>query len=159
MNLGITGPRPGKIQNDYSYTGPMFGWIRERLTEKFVQHKPDLLITGLALGVDTVAALLAIDMNIPIMAAIPFLGQEDKWQKAAKDLYHHILCHKATIVKIVSLPGYADWKMQKRNQFIVDESDLVLGVTDHTPGGTSNCLAFAAAVKRQIDIIDLRCFK
>ena len=48
------------------------------------------------------------------------------------------------------LGGYAAWKMQKRNQFMVDHSNLLIAVWDGSSGGTSNCVAYAKKIGLQI---------
>ena len=153
MIIGVTGPRPHKIHYNYSYTGPLSIWLRTELENKIVQYKPDTIISGMAQGFDTIAALLSIDHGIPLIAAVPFIGQERLWSKSAQDLYNKILSHPKTIVKVVCAPGIANWKFQKRNEWIVNECDKLIGATNGQPGGTMNCLEYAHSIKKDIDVI------
>lgn len=108
-----------------------------------------LIISGMALGWDQAIALAAIDLRIPFHAAVPFIGQESKWPSGSQQRYHTILS-KATLITHVCDSGYASWKMQKRNQFMVDESDAVLALYNGTPGGTRNCLVYAEKQNKPI---------
>ena len=156
MILAVTGPRPDKLNGEYAYQGKFSAWVRNELAKKFNQYKPDTLLSGLAIGVDTIAALLAIEMGIPLFAILPFIGQEIKWTKEAQQLYHKILAHPKTMVKVVCEPGYAAWKFQRRNEWLSNECDTLVGVTDRREGGTKNCLDYAASIHKPIEIIDLK---
>lgn len=156
MILAVTGPRPNRLGNEYSYTGPISTWVRNELSKKIAQYKPDTLISRMAIGTDTIFALLAIEMGIPLFAVIPFIGQEVKWTKEAQELYHKILTHPKTVVKIVCEPGYAAYKMQRGNEFMCNECDNLLGVWDgNKESGTWNCLEYARSIKKPTDIIYL----
>lgn len=163
MILSVTGPRPIHMNSEYDYKGPVSAWVRNELSKKIAQYKPDTLMSRMALGVDTIFALMAIEMGIPLFAVIPFIGQESKWQKPAQDLYHRILTHPKTITKIVCTPGYSDWKFQKGNEFMCNECDVLIGVTYETKkngvSGTKNCIDYAVSIKKNIDIIDLKNYK
>lgn len=156
MILAVTGPRHVHMNNDYNYKGSVSKWVRDELSKKIAQYKPDTLMSRMALGVDTIFALLAIELGIPLFAVIPFIGQEIKWPKQVQELYHKILTHPKTIVKIVCPPGYAAFKMQKGNEWMCNECDNLLGVWDgNKESGTWNCLEYARSIKKPIDIINL----
>lgn len=46
--------------------------------------------------------------------------------------------------------GYASWKMQKRNEWMVDRCDILVSVWDGTEGGTYNCVNYAIGKNKQI---------
>lgn len=156
MIIAVTGHRPDKLQNEYNLKGPVSNWIRTELEKKVNQYRPDTMISRMALGVDTIWALLAIDLGIHLLAVLPFIGQEKKWPVESQNLYHKILAHKNTIVKVVCEPGYSPWKMQKGNEWMTNECDTLLGVWDGSDGGTKNCLDYAYSISKQVDIIDLK---
>lgn len=89
------------------------------------------------------------------MAAVPFIGQELKWPQVSQDRYKLLLA-KARETVIVSPGGYAAWKMQKRNEFMVDHANLLVAVWDGSPGGTKNCYDFALSRGKDIRRIDPR---
>ena len=103
----------------------------------------------MALGIDQWAANIAIKLNIPFIAAIPFVGQESKWPPSSQKIFSSLL-KKASKQIIVSEGGYASDKMQIRNQWMVDNCDLLIAVWDGTQGGTGNCVKYAEAVNKKI---------
>jgi len=105
-------------------------------------------ISGMALGADQLFAEAVIEFKrlgyeATLIAAVPFLGQESKWPEHSKNRYHEIiqLCDR---VETICPPGYAPWKMQNRNEWMVDRSEIVLALWDGiAKGGTYNCLTYA----------------
>ncbi len=95
---------------------------------------------------------------IPFIAAVPFLGQESCWPKQTKDKYFDLLS-KAESKVIVCEGNYAAWKMQKRNQYMVDNSDILIAVYDGTSGGTQNCVNYANTKTKQIIFINPNDYK
>lgn len=45
---------------------------------------------------------------------------------------------------------YYPAKMQKRNEYMVDNSDIVIAVWDGTKGGTYNCVKYAQKLEKKI---------
>jgi uncharacterized phage-like protein YoqJ len=144
MRIAATGHRPNKLGNEYNLKGPYSDWIRDQMRKVIEDKKPERLISGMALGVDTIWALLAIEMKIPLTAAIPFVGQENKWRSNNVQLYRMVLDHPGTTV--VNVSGF-DWYnprfMHIRNEWMVDNSDLLVAVWNGTAGGTMSCVAYA----------------
>jgi len=104
----------------------------------------------MAVGVDTLFARIAIATNTPLIAAIPCGNQSNYWPDSAKAEYRQILKHKRTTVKYVSKLPYTNWCMQARNQWMVDNCDILIAVWDGTPGGTANCVKYATKVNRRV---------
>lgn len=154
MTLGVTGHRPNKLGNEYDYKGPYSKYIRERLREQLIIYKPDRCVSGMALGVDTIFALLCLDMGIKLTAAIPCFNQDARWSKASKELYHQILAHPLVTVHYVTEGPYNSTCMQKRNIWMVDRLNVLLAVWNGTPGGTKNCIDYATG-KIPIEYINI----
>lgn len=157
MIVSFTGHRPEEISG---YGGGLCqDWVIQQLNNILYLTKPSLAISGMALGVDQWAAANCTYLNIPWIAAIPFVGQEKVWPPESQDQYWRIL-KNAKEVKIVSEGGYSPEKMQLRNEWMVDNSDLVIAVWNGVPkGGTANCVRYAELVKKPILRIDPREFK
>ena len=150
MIVAVSGHRPSTLDVDYDEIHePIFNKLKELLKEL----KPEKAITGMALGTDTYAALACIELNIPFMAAIPFIAQYNVWPDECKRAYYKIL-DKASEIKVISGGSYADWKYQKRNEFMVDNSDLLIAVFDGSEGGTSNCVDYALKNNKKVIIIN-----
>jgi len=138
MIVAATGHRSEKI-GYHKYTQDKLLNLTTLVLSKV---KPDKVISGVALGFDTAFALAAIELNIPFIAAVPFSGQELKWRKSDQVRYHDILS-KAEKVIIVSAGGFESYKMQVRNEWMVDNCNIVLALWNGSKGGTANCIDYA----------------
>jgi uncharacterized phage-like protein YoqJ len=154
MILAITGHRPDKLDNDYSYTKPISKRLYEIFMEEISMRRPDKCISGMAQGVDTIFANAAIKSGISLIAAIPFKGQESMWPESAKKIYYTILGHPLTTSKIICDGGYHPSKMQTRNMWMVDNCDELIAVWNGSPGGTANCRNYAIKMNKTIINID-----
>lgn len=159
MKLGVTGHRPQKLSGGFS-SHPIHDWVQSKLRshmQTFLEAYGDLiLITGMAQGVDLWAAEIALDLHIPFIAAVPCDRQESRWPSYAQEYYRRILAQSVQI-EIVCPGPYESWKMQARNEWIVDHSDHMLAVWNGSPGGTGNCVGYAMKrVGNSITFIDPR---
>jgi uncharacterized phage-like protein YoqJ len=109
----------------------------------------------MALGVDQWAANIAYKLGIPFIAAVPFEGQEKAWPEQSQKVFN-ILIGKVAEVVIVSPGGYTAYKMQVRNEWMVDRADKVIAIWDGTPGGTGNCVNYAKSKNKEIIFINPR---
>jgi uncharacterized phage-like protein YoqJ len=150
MIIAATGHRPEKLNKEYDHKGPVSRLILSEIKQVLIQLQPEKAICGMALGVDMIFAVAALRLSIPLIAAIPFKGQESKWPRSSQDQYHQILSHRLVTIHYVCDPGYAAWKMQKRNEWMVDRCTNLLGVWDRSSGGTANCIEYAQKVEKPI---------
>jgi uncharacterized phage-like protein YoqJ len=134
-----TGHRPDKLGG---YSDIAYNKLVKIATKHLIELKPDKVISGMALGWDTALAEASLNLGIPLLSAVPFEGQEVMWHESSKIKYKDILS-KATEIKYVCEKGYSPYKMQVRNEWMVDNSDLVLAMWDGTKGGTYNCVQYA----------------
>jgi uncharacterized phage-like protein YoqJ len=158
MNIAITGQRPQGIDNDFTYKSDTWQFIYRELEATFAKINPKKIYTGMALGVDTVAAEVAIKMQIPFVAAVPFSGQEFSWGPSQQKHYHDLLGFASSVVTI----GTADqvpWIYQKRNEYMVDNADIVVAVWNGMKGGTRNCVEYALKQKQTVYRIDPKTHK
>lgn len=150
MIIAFTGHRPDKLGGWDNDTVQIE--IMRRIEAALAVLKPDKCISGMALGVDQWAALVCIKMKIPFIAAVPFVGQESIWPDKSKELYKKIL-EKAEQVEIVSEGGYSVGKLQVRNQWMVDNCDMLVAVFDGSKGGTHNCVKYAEKKGKEVFLI------
>jgi len=150
MIVAGTGHRPDKLGG---YTQDNF----ERLVtiaEKGLRGlKATKVISGMALGWDQALAQAAINLSIPFIAAIPFTNQDKFWNEASQ-AYNKLLLSKA--IEIVNVSGMDDYKveyMQKRNEWMVDNCDVLLSMFDGSSGGTKNCVDYA--IKKDKRMVNL----
>ena len=156
----FTGHRPPKI-GGYNEDNPTTKRIRLHLQNEIylaINNGYKEFISGMALGVDTIAAEIVLEIResypIQLICAIPFEGQENMWTYDSRHRWRTILDSADEVIHISS-PGYAAWKMQKRNEWMVDVSSLVIAVWDGSTGGTANCISYAknATLPPEIHII------
>lgn len=146
MIISGTGHRPDKLGG---YSDVAFNKL-VIVAEKYLsENKPDKVISGMALGWDQALAQACINLEIPFVAAIPFKNQECKWPKESQIKYKTILAAASECVTVCE-GEYAAWKMQVRNKYMVDNSDLVLAMFDGTDGGTANCVNYAISKNKQV---------
>lgn len=146
MIIAGTGHRPDKL-----------GGYNDKVKSKLVylaevglkMNEPYGVISGMALGWDQALAIAAIELGIPLLAALPFKNQDCKWPDRSRKEYKNILS-KADKIVIVSDGEYSASKMQKRNKWMVDNCDLLLALWNGSFGGTANCIEYANSVNRKI---------
>lgn len=111
--------------------------------------EPKKVLTGMALGWDTIIAELCIEMSIPFVAAVPFHGQELKWPKEQQSHYHNLLS-KAESVWIGS-SKFSKKAFFVRNCYIVDNSDIILAAFDgRKHGGTWHAIQYAVSQNKEV---------
>ena len=168
MNVAITGHRPDKLGYDYNvkfkYYSKLYLWIYEEIEAALLslgmkEGKINNLISGMAIGVDMIFATAAMRLEIPLVAAIPFKGQESRWNKESKEFYNKIINNPLTTVITVSTGSYEAWKMQRRNEWMVDNCDVLIAVWDGSSGGTANCVKYAQKMKKKIIYINPKDFE
>lgn len=121
-----------------------------RLADKYLSVvRPDKVISGMALGWDSALAAAALQLDIPLVAAVPFRGQESRWPKESQREYNWMLKDASEIVYVCE-DGYAPWKMQVRNEWMVDNCDTVVALWNGTDGGTANCIRYAEKKSKPI---------
>jgi uncharacterized phage-like protein YoqJ len=49
---------------------------------------------------------------------------------------------------------YAAWKMQKRNEWMIDNSDATIAIWNGQPSGTANTIEYAQKQKKPVIVID-----
>lgn len=122
-----------------------------RFAKKVIpSYNPTKMISGMAIGWDTAFALAALEHNIPLIAAVPFVGQESIWPQKAKDRYHDILKHCAEVV-IVCEGGFASHKYHDRDKWMVANGDAMIALWNgHPKGGTAATVRYAKQAKKEI---------
>lgn len=135
MIISFTGHRPNKI---VGIEDNIFHAIKKLLIDK----KPEICIVGMAQGVDIIAAKACIDLNIEFIAAVPFPNQWSSLGYNELVDYNNVITKASLIVEVCkSYEGV--WVFQKRNEWMVDNSDITAAVWNGTKGGTANCVKYA----------------
>lgn len=135
MIIAITGHRPQHLPPGAEPN------VKALVAWALREMKATMLISGMALGVDQWAAEVALDLGVPLLAAIPCSDQDRFWTPQTRAKYHSLLA-RAQHSDIVQAP-YHSGCMQERNIWMVDRAAMVLAVFNGTSGGTAHCVKYA----------------
>lgn len=110
-------------------------------------------IAGGALGFDTIAALEVIKFkaahnDVRLILALPCKNQTAKWNYSQKQQYAQVLNSADEVIYISDayLPGC----MQKRNRFMVDNSNTVIVYIHNASSGTGYTAKYALDKERRV---------
>ena len=138
----FTGHRPEKVEG---YEGRIIVELRKEILQA-IDSGYTTFLTGMSRGVDLWAADIIIHLReqnpkLKLIGVIPFEGFERKWPVDWKKHYKLVL-KELDWLHVVS-KEYSPEVYQKRNQFMVDHSALVLAVFNGESGGTLNTINYA----------------
>ena len=151
VRLVVTGHRPQDLGGYGQESFLLLVDFAARYLQR-AKYRIDTVICGMAQGWDMAIAQACLQVGIPFRAFVPFLGQESQWNASTQRQYQQPLSSAADVV-VVSEGGFAPWKMQVRNQAMVDQGDVLLALFSGRPGGTANAVAYAG--KRGVMIVNL----
>ena len=153
-----TGHRPQKFPWKYGEGKEHKKYLVEmaRQIEKLIESGYTYFISGGAIGVDMDFAEAVLQAkkqhkDIVLEIAVPCRNQDLKWSKDDKKRYAEIL-KSADVVNALS-ESYTSSCMQKRNEYMVDKSDIVLAFWNgEESGGTWNTINYAERKSKQLII-------
>tara|TARA_R110000868_G_scaffold75946_3_gene218803 strand:+ start:16392 stop:16859 length:468 start_codon:yes stop_codon:yes gene_type:complete len=151
MIISFTGHRLDKI--GIKIPSETYYKIYKSIEDKLKELKPSKTISGMALGVDQISAIISYRLNIPFIAAIPFKGQENLWNDKEKITYNKLLKLSCEQV-VVNTGAYSASHYQTRNEWMVDNSDLLIAIFNGSKSGTANCVNYAKSKNKQSIIIN-----
>ena len=155
--VGITGHRPHKLMGGYdpfAFENKMLTYVLKLELEKLLKKYNEVVcISGMALGVDTIYAIACLELKdvyhdrIKLICATPFANQSSRWRAESKMLYDMILSMADGQVNTSGLdtvPAHdVSAVLQNRNEWIVDNSQVLWAVWGGTKSGTANCVNYA----------------
>jgi uncharacterized phage-like protein YoqJ len=178
INVCFTGHRPDKL-GGYDWNSQKNKNIMYKLLDTIESILVQIdegtevnFIGGGALGIDQMSIHIinqAIKNYYPLWItteiAVPFKNQAIKWFNQEDVQRYNDQLEKADKVTYVDrldaykIKGYKEdiyypAKMQKRNEYMVDNSDIVVAVWDGTKGGTGNCVRYAEKQGKKIIVIN-----
>lgn len=153
----VTGHRPQHF-GTFDESSPLIVEIKEKIrAELKALYKEGFrnFISGMALGVDQWFAEAVLELrkkhdDVNLVCAIPCLNHPAKWNSSAKKRWQDIV-DSTPYVCYVTKEEYTGACMQKRNEWMVDRSTIVLAVWDgKKSGGTFNCVKYACQQAKKI---------
>ena len=149
MILTATGHRPLYMPCKFNEEDPWCKEKKQRLKDYLVQKKPDLIITGMAMGWDTWVAEAAFELKIPFDAYIPFENQGKNWEYEHYQRRNKLLFEANSIV-LCSLKYSRDC-FDVRDQRMVDDGDKIIALwSGIKKGGTYATVKMAKKQKKEI---------
>lgn len=146
-------------------------WMSSETDERYFKLKEDIFeavsaaavegykrfICGMALGCDMMfaEAVLRLKEQYPeiiLEAAVPCPEQPNNWNKKYRLRYAGLI-EACDIVKIHS-ETYTAGCMQKRNEYMVNESSLLIAAFGGKKGGTFNTIRYAASMGLRVEIVE-----
>ena len=179
LTIAFSGHRPNnKSMGGYDWHSPKNELIMKKLKFTIVnlinckEEKEVTFITGGALGIDQMAfdivegiklnpSIQLKYINIKQILAMPFKNQDAKWFNPLDiDELKHEQCVADEVVLVDKLDrykikGYQEdiyypAKMQKRNEWMIDNCDILIAVWDGSRGGTCNCVKYCKKQNKEI---------
>lgn len=110
-----------------------------------IERGYDTFLIGMAIGFDTlcfqILEKIREEKDIKIIACIPCKEQDKKFNQAQKAEYARLI--KSADGKVLISKEYNQRCMQKRNEFLVNNSSLLVAYLNRDFGGTANTVNYA----------------
>ena len=156
----FTGHRPQSLPFGFDEQNPscikLRAILRSEIERQITENKVTHFISGMALGIDLIAAELVLELKeqypeITLESAIPCEAQAERWSVTQQERYYTIAaqCDKETLIQ----RPYTKDCFQKRNQYMVDSSSVVIAVWNGHPSGTGQTIMYARSKEKPIVII------
>ena len=145
----FTGHRPTKLPWGYDETDARCVALKEKIYdiaeavyESGIRH----FICGMAMGCDLYFCEAVLELrdrygDITVEAAIPCATQASKWKESLRRRYD-VLVRRCDIQTVLR-PRYTHDCMRKRNEYMVENSSVIIAVYDGELGGTMQTLMLA----------------
>ena len=152
----FTGHRASKLPWGFEETDPRCISLKQKLYDAVeavydsgVRH----YICGMANGCDmyfgdAVLLLKQLHSDVTLEAAIPYEGQADHWKPAEKSRWQRIY-DNSDYITVVSRTYTRDC-MHRRNQYMVDNSSVLIAAYNGSSGGTLNTMLYAIRNKKEV---------
>ncbi len=154
MIIAGTGHRPDKlIRADIKpYTATQHFMIVRLCEQHLTIMEATKCISGMALGFDQAFAHAAINLKLPLIAAVPFYGQERIWRKESQIFWKYLVDYASLNGEVHYLAdGYSNKALMKRNEWMVDRCDKVLALCNNFgSSGTAKCINYANIKMKQV---------
>ncbi len=153
----FTGYRPEKFPFKLESSDPKYSEFENALFEQVLslaEENCQSFYCGMAMGFDLIAAetVLAVKNAFPkplkLICVLPFEGQGIGFPYPWGRRFQNVLQNADSVV--VLSKKYSTGCYQKRNIYMVDNSDFVVTWFDGRSGGTQNTLRYARKKGRQI---------
>lgn len=113
------------------------------------------LITGMAMGVDIVSAEICLaESDWNVIAAIPFYGQEAKWDTIWRKRYYSILSNSRVRIENVTEGPYDPKCLFRRNGWMVRKCDAAVLFMHNDKSGTGHTFRMLEEAEKKFWVYD-----
>ena len=157
----FTGHRPVKLPWGMNEQDPRCDTLKEQIAaslEGIYESGYRHFICGMAIGCDTYFAEAVLRLkekykDVTLEAAIPCDDQDARWNRKQRETYARLLkqCDETTYVSHAYTPGC----MMKRNEYMIDQSSLLLACFNGYGSGTMSTILYAQRSGIQTVILDV----
>ena len=159
----FTGHRPDKF--NFKYNEEHIDCIRLKAKlideiEKLYLSGVKYFLTGCAVGVDIWCAEIVLQLknkyeDIELFSVLPCNNHDERWSESYKQRLKNVLDNSKKSIKLQK--NYISDCYFKINKYLVDKSNIVLGVYDlkMKRSGTRNTLNYAIQENKEIIILDI----
>ena len=157
--ISFTGHRPPRLEMfGKPYSDEQFKALVKYFKSKLIDMNDiKLAYTGCALGSDSAMAVSCVDLSIPIISCVPFVGYESRWFNP-KDVerFNYLLDFSKDVVFVdeelkLSPKISKNAKNIIRDKYMVDNSELLIAMYDGNPeGGTYKTITYAESKNKPV---------
>lgn len=157
----FTGHRLQKLPFGFNEEDPrcikMKRMLCRKIEDLIVNHGATHFISGMAIGVDMICGEIVLELknehpHITLECAIPCQSQPDRLSKGMKDRYYSIL--NQSDCNTVLQERYTSDCMRKRNEYMVEKSEIVIAVWDGSSSGTGYTVNVAKEKGKKIYVLN-----
>ncbi len=157
----FTGHRPQDLPFTESESDEKYVRYRKllklKIAELYSNYGVRTFISGMAVGVDTIAAEAVIEMrkrlkDMKLVCAIPCREQSSMWGEGEQKRYSEIL--EAADDAVVLSEHYTETCMAERNRYMINRSAYCIATWSGSTGGTSLTVGMARQAGLRLFIID-----
>jgi len=150
MIIAGTGHRPKFCPCKYKENHPWLLDLKDRLALSMLANKVTHVISGMAIGWDTWLAQVALELEIPVWAYVPFKGQGGNWPSSSRKEYERILANSEIVTFLAD--EYDKDVFLARDRAMVLDCDEVFSLLnpEAKSGGTYYTVQYAKKQDRPI---------
>lgn len=157
----FTGYRPQKCPWGFNEKDQRCVEMKKKLRCKIIkaiERGYHTFITGMAIGFDMICAEIVLELkklypNIKLIGALPCKNQASLWNGEQQKRYNNIL-KKLDSIRCIYDKYIGIECMHERNQYMINNSSLVIALFNGKAGGTKATLEYAKEQDLEIEIIE-----
>lgn len=157
----FTGHRPQKLPWGFNEQDERCISMRQRTKEEIenaIQEGYTIFLCGMALGFDMICAELVLELkkkypHIKLICVLPCKDQSNIWRKDQQERYAKILKKADSVHCLYNNYNENPNCMLERNDYMLNNSSMVIALFNGKKGGTQNTLLKAERQGLKVEIV------